>query len=129
MAAALLWKDCSAIGDIAGARLSSAAAIIAWCVEASNISFIDKSSNCVSGAPNVNIRGSLGPQLASNLVAHSDGMITMMIETDEAAKLDAEGAESEEALTKVYYFISCVNACGMALITSHLRVHLPCKGL
>jgi hypothetical protein len=29
----------------------------------------------------------------------TDGMITMMIEANEAAKLNAEGAESEEALT------------------------------
>ncbi len=86
----------------------------------------------------MNTLGSLGPQLAGNLVAlfvpvFVTGVISlaapqkydwkdlrektdgMMIEVDEAAKLDVEGAESEEALTKVY-FISCVNACGMTLI-------------
>jgi hypothetical protein len=39
----------------------------------------------------------------------------MLIEGDEAAKLDAEGAESEEALTRVYN-LSCANAVGMTLI-------------
>jgi SSS family transporter len=140
MSAALLWKDCSSVGAIAGAWLGLAAAIIAWCVEASKVSYTDNSTppKCVTGIVNVITMGTIGPQLAGNLVAlftpcFVTGVISlaapqnydwkdlrektdaMMIETDEAAKLDAEGAESEEALTKVYW-LSCVNAVGMTTI-------------
>jgi len=138
MAASILWKDCNAIGAIAGAWLGLFAAIIAWCVEASRLSFTDASGTCVTGIVNVQTMGTIGPQLAGNLVAlftpvFVTGLISliwpqkydwnhlreetdnMMIESDESAKLDAEGAESEEALTKVYN-LSCANAVGMTLI-------------
>jgi SSS family transporter len=138
MSAALLWKDCNAVGAIAGAWLGLAAAIIAWCVQASRIQFTDTSGKCVSGIVNVTTMGTIGPQLAGNLVALFTPILVtggislaapqnydwkdlrektdaMMIEEDEAAHLDADGAESEEALTKVYNF-ACINAVGMTLI-------------
>jgi len=82
--------------------------------------------------------GTIGPQLDGNLVAlftpfFVTGVISLiwpqkynwddlrrdtelgMIESDEAATLDAEGAESKEALDKVYN-ISCANAVGMTAI-------------
>jgi len=39
----------------------------------------------------------------------------MMIEADDGAHLDADGDESEEALTKVFR-LACITACGMTLI-------------
>jgi hypothetical protein len=122
---------------VAGAWLGLSAAIIAWCVQASRIEYTD-ASGCVSGIVNVRTLGTIGPQLADNLVAlFTPFLITggislaapqkydwndlrektdaMMIEADDGAHLDADGDESEEALTKVFR-LACITACGMTLI-------------
>ena len=68
MCFALLWKDCTALGAISGCVGGLAAAIVAWCVVASQEGYTDKNGKCVS-IVNVDTLGAIGPLLAGNLCA------------------------------------------------------------
>jgi Na+/proline symporter len=117
---ALMWKDCSALGAIAGATCGLGSAMIAWMLVALRVKFTDKSGDCVS-VINVQTLGDINALLAANLCAlfvspfvcvvislaspqnfdwqvlrdKTDGML---IEDDKAAHLEETGDESKEAM-------------------------------
>ena len=122
---ALMWKDCSAMGAIAGATCGLMAAIIAWCLVALQVNFTDKTGNCVS-IVNVATLGNINAQLAANLCAlfvspfvcvvlslaqpqNFDWKVLleetngMLIEDDKMAHIEDEsGTESKAALDTAY---------------------------
>jgi len=147
MCFALLWKDCTALGAISGCVGGLAAAIVAWCVVASQEGYTDKNGKCVS-IVNVDTLGAIGPLLAGNLCAligspflaisislmspqnfdwailrrETDGML---IENDEHAHLDASGDESKEAMDIAYKW----TLYGAAIMTFVLLILWPALSL
>ena len=121
---ALMWKDCSAFGAIAGATCGLCSAMIAWMLVALRVKFTDKGGDCVS-IINVSTLGDINALLAANLCAlfvspfvcvvislaqpqnfdwkvlkaETDGML---IEDDKNAHLADSGMESEEAMDVAY---------------------------
>jgi SSS family transporter len=144
---ALLWKDCSALGAIAGATCGLVAAMIAWMLVALRVNFTDATGNCVS-VINVATLGDINALLAANLCAlfvspfvcvvlsflqpqnfdwevlrkETDGML---IEDDKHAHLDASGSESQAALDVAYKW----TVWGAAIMTAILIFIWPALAL
>ena len=127
---ALMWKDCSAVGAIAGAVGGLVSAIIAWIAVAlrdeNRVTKIDANevATCVSEV-SVDTLGKIQPLLAGNLCAlcvsaflavvislanpqNFDWEVlrketdTMLVEDDKHAHLAESGAESLEAMNAAY---------------------------
>jgi len=122
---AITWKDCNAMGAIAGAWSGLIAAIVAW-VSVASQQKITVGDECKS-VVNVDSLGIIEPLLAGNLcalcvsafVAIVCGLAApqnydwaelrtktdaYLIEDDKHAHLAAEGEESAEAMDKAYYW-------------------------
>jgi SSS family transporter len=123
MTMALMWKDCNAMGAIAGCWGGLIAAIIAWCSVAAQQPYT-KDDECVS-IVNVDTLGIIEPLLAGNLCAlcvsaflaisisltapqNFDWEVlrqktdSYLVEDDKHAHLAASGAESKEAMDEAY---------------------------
>jgi SSS family transporter len=122
---ALMWKDCSAMGAIAGAWLGLISAIIAWCTVALQEPF-EVDGECIS-VVNVATLGGIRPNLAGNLCALCVSAFvaffvsiakpqnfdwnelktktdSYLIENDKHAHLAASGEESREAMDIAYKY-------------------------